>query len=130
MSMQALHLLRALGSGVLPQGVPARKPAAGTPEFEQLLEQARKGHGRTGAGVDIDPGLGLSLDEAQMQRLAEAADRATAAGAKTAVVHLDGMLLTLDVASRRVVGQVRPHLGDVLTGVDAFVEAGKADQAA
>ncbi len=123
--MRVDPLLRSLGSGVLPAGVPGSAPVAGA-QFEQLLARAQRGELRTGEGVQVEPGLGISLSDEQSARLAEAADRAAAAGARTAIVQLDGMLLKLDVASRRVTGEFRPQSGEVLTGVDAFVDASAA----
>lgn len=98
-------------------------------EFQTLLLEANQlGAGRLGAmpslgGVSIDAGLDLDLSDEQMQRLAEAADRALAAGASSALVLIDGKALRLDVQARRITGEVSLMHGDVLTGIDAVVQA-------
>ncbi len=104
-------------------------------EFQaRLLEANQLGAGRLGAmpspgampslgGVLIEAGLDLDLSDEQMQRLAEAADRAMAAGASSALVMIDGKALRLDVQSRRITGEVSLMHGDVLTGIDAVVQA-------
>lgn len=76
-----------------------------------------------GQGVSIDAGLDLGLSDAQMRRVSEAADRAASAGAKNALVMIDGRALRLDVESRRITAEVSLRHGDVLTGVDAVVQA-------
>ena len=98
-------------------------------EFQTLLLEANQlGAGRLGAmpslgGVSIEAGLDLDLSDEQMQRLAEAADRALAAGASSALVLIDGKALRLDVHARRITGEVSLMHGDVLTGIDAVVQA-------
>lgn len=123
MTSSPIDLLRALGSGVLPSGVPAPARSIGGSAFQDLLAKAQAGAVHSGLGVTVDPDLPVSLTPEQQQRLAEAADRAQASGAKVALVRLDGQLLRLDVAERRITQVVDLKHGDVLTGIDAMVEA-------
>ncbi len=89
---------------------------AGGVSFGDLLERER-------SAVRIAPGLDLELSEDQMRRLAEAADRAQRAGARSALVMIDGMALRLDVQNRTVTARESVAAGDVLTGIDALVDA-------
>ncbi len=84
--------------------------------FGDLLERER-------SAVRIAPGLDLELSDDQMRRLAEAADRAQRAGARSALVMIDGLALRLDVQSRTVTARESVAAGDVLTGIDALVDA-------
>lgn len=125
MSVDPLSLLRQLGGvrGVEPAAPVDGARAAPDGVFEGLLARARGGQLSSGRGVSIDPGVALEFTSEQMQRLADAADRAEAAGASNAIVRIDGALVQLDVAGRRVTAEIDPRHGDVLTGIDAFVEA-------
>lgn len=117
-----LNLLQQLSSGVRGvDGAAASTGPAGV--FEGLLSKARGGQLSSGRGVSIEPGVGVEFSAGQMQRLAEAADRAEAAGAQQAIVRIDGTLVRMDVAERRVTAEIDARHGDVLTGIDAFVEA-------
>lgn len=117
-------LLARLTSGVTsPEraGVEPVRPSDGV--FSGLLERARGGQLSSGRGVEIAPDVLAEFSPDQMQRLADAADRAQAAGAEQALVQIDGVLVRMDVASRTITAEVDPQHGDVLTGFDAFVEA-------
>ncbi len=100
-------------------------------EFQAMLRANELGGGRLGAmpslgsglGVSLDAGLDLDLTDEQMRRIAEAADRAQAAGAASALVMIDGKALRLDVQARRITGEASLLHGDVLTGIDAVVQA-------
>lgn len=99
----------------------ARGSALGAPTFASLL------NGLTGLGgggaVTFGEGVGVSISDAQAARLAEATDRAARAGARDALVVLDGLMLRVDVSKREVTQSVSLAHGDVLTGIDAIVEA-------
>lgn len=119
MSTGPVDLLRLLASGT--QG-PDRAPRqAGELTFERLLEMARSAGPAGGAPVRISPAAGVELSEAQMARLARAADRLEEAGATRALVILDGRALSLDVATRTVTGSVALEAGRPLVGFDAIL---------
>lgn len=126
MSVDPVELLRALG-GAAPSGAttPTRVADRTQGAFDRLLGLAAGGGIGSGVSqpVTVAPDLGLELSAEQMQRLGEAADRAEASGAKTALVALDGVLVKLDVAERSVTQRVETMSGDVIAGIDAFVDA-------
>ncbi|MCB9846178.1 MAG: hypothetical protein H6811_09360 [Phycisphaeraceae bacterium] len=101
------------------RGLPALQPGG----FSHVLELARSGGASTGRAVRAAPGLVVDLTDEQWGRLAEAADRAEAAGARRALVSIDGQLLRLDVAKREVTERVEALHADVVAGIDAFVTA-------
>ena len=78
---------------------------------------------RLGAGVRVD------LNAGQLERLSIAGDQAEAQGAGRAVVLIDGLVLSMDVATRTITGQIDLDQGGTLTGVDAVVVAPGAGQA-
>lgn len=115
-------------AGIAKDGVGRGLSSIGGEFQARLLEANQLGMGRLGAmpslgGVSIEAGLDLDLSDEQMQRLAEAADRALAAGASNALVMIDGKALRLDVQARRITGEVSLMHGDVLMGIDAVVQA-------
>ncbi|MCC6283951.1 MAG: hypothetical protein IT439_01425 [Phycisphaerales bacterium] len=132
--MDPFSALKLIGAGARlierVTGTPAAPAAGAAPSFESLLRQAQEGELTTGDPVEIDPALPLALTAEQMSRLQDAADRAAGAGASQALVRLDGLLLRLDVAARRITGVVDSRLGDVTTGIDALVDAGAQSAAA
>jgi len=93
--------------------------------FGRLLSLARSARGGSTQPVSVAPDLALDLRPEQMTRLSDAADRAEDAGAETALVALDGMLLKLDVPGRSVEQRIRTMSGDVIDGIDAFVDASR-----
>ncbi len=127
MNSSAASLLKLLGSGVRPDGATPIQLRGGVDpgiDFAELLRKAESGEIGSGRPVRIAPGVDLSLSEAQLDRLAKAADAAEAAGASRALTMLDGQALVLDIDSRTVQGAIdslAEKVGDheVLTGVDA-----------
>jgi|GEM_PF-2072294 len=132
--MEQLHsaelLLRRLGSGVRPDG--ATKIAARAPvdaaAFRALLGRARSGALESGRAVVSAPDAQLStpLTNVELERIAGAADAAEAAGARRFVALLGDRPLVVDVATRRMVRELRSESeriapSDVFTGVDAAV---------
>ncbi len=117
MSLSGVQMLESLAPSVrsvVRDGFRGEGPAWSS--FGDLL-------GRERARVRLAPGLDLELSDDQMRRLSEAADRARQAGARTALVMMDGMALRLDVQSRTVTARESVSTGDVLTGIDAVVDA-------
>ncbi len=129
MSIDPAALLRALGSGVRPVGGDA--PAAGPrlvegPSFQGMLEQAQAGGLVSGIPMRVSRSAGVDLSPAQLTRLAEAADRAEAAGASRALAVIDGMVLQMDVGQRTITGKADLNATKVLNGVDAVVTVADA----
>ncbi len=121
-----VDMLKILGGGVRPAGVPGGAPisqAFSRVGFATMLEQARAGQVSSGVPVNVLPGAGVELTPSQLQRLALAADQAEAQGAARAVVAIDGMLLHLDVGVRSITGLIDAEKPGVLAGVDAVVVA-------
>lgn len=127
--MSALDLLRALGSGVHAGKVgsataaSAPKASATGVDFASLLDQARAGKIASNVPVRLGDGVRVDLNAEQLQRLSVAGDQAEAQGAGRAVVLIDGMALSMDVATRTITGQIDMARGGTLTGVDAVVVA-------
>jgi len=104
MAVNASQLLKLLEPTVRPMGIaaPARTPRLPIEgqSFDDLLAQASKGAMSSGrqveTGFDVEP----PLDGAQLERIASAADQAEAAGARKALVLIDGRAFALDVQSR------------------------------
>jgi hypothetical protein len=118
------QLLRNLGSGVLPPSLGGSQGAsrlAEGPGFDQLLQQAQTGQIQSGIPIRVARQAGLDLSPSQLTRLADAADRAEAAGASRALVMIDGMVLMMDVPQRTITGQADLSSTKVLNGVDAVV---------
>ena len=134
MNAQGPDLLGALGSTVRragDAGANALGSAGATIDsmgFGALLERARGGGLASGKPVAIDPSLGVELSREQLDRLAAAADRAQASGARRAAVVIEGRVYELDVASRKITGEIRPAAGEVMTGIDALVRIGGEDE--
>jgi hypothetical protein len=123
------QLLRQLGSGVRPtDAAPVGLRGPGAPgiegaSFGDLLKQAREGGLASKLPVEIAPGANVALSDEQLARLSLAADRAEAAGVKTALVNIDGQRLVLDVHARRVMGVAAPENG-VYLGIDGVMDLG------
>ncbi len=126
MSIPPSILLNLLSSGVRAvSGVaPSRAPSPGASDFSSMLGKARAGELSTGLPVTIARNAAIELSDDQLSRLAQAADRAESAGARRALVLMDGRAIEIDIATRQV---SREHpLGDspVITGIDAMIDLG------
>lgn len=130
MTSQGTDMLKMLGAGVRPVGpaAPAQPASPESADFAELLRQVREGEIASGRPVKVPGDLGIELTKDQMQRLAEAADRAEAAGAESVVVMIDGHLLHLDVQSRQVLRSVELRQGEVLSDIDAVVNASEPQE--
>jgi hypothetical protein len=114
MTTDGTQLLRSLGSGIR-HGVdsvsalgPTRSGLDPSESFASLMQSVQAGTFSSGAPVGVASNSGIELSSRQLQRLAEAADRATASGANRAVVLIDGMALKLDVNQRSSASRPRP----------------------
>jgi hypothetical protein len=128
-NIDSSQLLRALGAQIQPQGLglPASTSAADAsqltegPSFGQMLQQAQGGQVSSGIPIRVLRQAGVDLNSSQLTRLADAGDRAEAAGASRALVMIDGMVLTMDVPQRTITGKADTSSTKVLNGVDAVV---------
>lgn len=131
MTITSKDLLRTLGAGLSPVGT--EKAPAGGPRliegqtFDQLLSRARGGEIESGAPIRVESSSGLKFTPEQSVRLARAADHAEAQGAGRAVVLMDGMALTMDVATRTVTGRVDLTKDGALMGIDAVINVPAPD---
>ncbi|MBI2177633.1 MAG: hypothetical protein HYU38_04705 [Candidatus Tectomicrobia bacterium] len=100
--------------------------------FESLLRSELSARKEKNMPVQFSPGaaqkvaqMGARLDEAQLGRLARAADEAALQGGQRALVLMDGMAYVVDLRDRTVVNVENRNrlasLGDLR--VDAVVEA-------
>ncbi|MEL6497483.1 MAG: hypothetical protein AAF937_00240 [Planctomycetota bacterium] len=90
--------------------------------FADVLGQTRSANQSSGLPVNVAAGVDVELSADQMQRLAQAADRAGEQGAQSAVVMIDGRALELDVTLREITGEVNPDQG-LRPEVDTFLFA-------
>jgi len=127
MAIDPIQLLKKLEPAVRPASAPS---TAGGPEapleqrsFDDLLSLVSTGSLHSGRPVTVAGSAGLkeSLDGSQLDRLTAAADIAEAAGARQAVMLLDGRGLVLDVAARRLTAEVGPDPARPLMNIDAAV---------
>ena len=112
MTSDSLQLLKQLAPPVPPAyaGGPA---APGTPplehqQFDALLARAAQGLIESGRPVTTKLESSAPLDESQMRRLASAADRAEALGARRALMLIDGRGFVLDVSNRQLAAELSP----------------------
>lgn len=98
-------------------------PTQGGVPFADMLAQARRGEVSSGLAVSVAPASGVSLEPQQLDRIASAADMAQSAGADRVAVLLDDQTLELDVAARRVLGEVNLKPGTMLANIDAIIRA-------
>lgn len=112
-----------LSSGVraISGAAPAAQTATGASDFSSMLGKARAGELSTGLPVTIARGADIELSENQLSRLAQAADRAESAGARRALVLIDGRALEVDVTTRQVVREHPMADSRVITGIDAVI---------
>ena len=123
MVIDPIQLLRKLEPAVRPPGVPGAAGAGRAPfeaqSFDELLSIVSTGSLRSGRPVTVDPDAKIdTLDAAQLDRLANAADAAEASGSRRAVLLVDGRGLVLDVAARTLSAEVGP---EPIVGIDAAV---------
>lgn len=119
-----IGLLGGVGRAIAGRQTPQQ--SIGTSSFEELLAQARAGEFSSGLPVSIAPDASVKLNPDQLTRLVQAADQAEAEGANRAIVLMDGMALTLDVATRTVTGKADASATRVLAGYDAVVAVAAA----
>ncbi|MBX3403546.1 MAG: hypothetical protein KF699_09070 [Phycisphaeraceae bacterium] len=126
MTIDTAQMLRQLAAGGAPPGVQASSGAAAAHRtnegaFAELLKRARDGTLSSNRPVSVEKAAGLALSEEQLARLSLAADRAEAAGLRTALVLIDDQRLILDVHQRSIIGAATPEHG-VLDGIDGVID--------
>jgi hypothetical protein len=107
MNLDASQLLRLLGSGVRPvdTGAPQTQGASTSGlDFAELLGKARSGELSSHKMVEVDEHAGVSLSDEELTKLTLAADKAEAAGLRTALVVFDDQQVVLDIPTRTVTG--------------------------
>lgn len=132
MAADSLHLLRQLEPIVRPAYADAQ-PGKGTVPLEQqpfgeLLASASAGLIESGRPVTAHAQATGRLDPAQLSRLASAADRAEAAGARQALLLVDGRGFVLDVANRQITAELSADSPATMFHLDtAMYVAGDGD---
>lgn len=112
MNSDSVNLLHRLGSGPRSIGGTPAGSAAGAATalgFAGLLARANAGELESGRFVTVSQeaaAAGVRLSDEQVARLSVAADRAEAAGLRSALVLIDGQALRLDVGNRTITGTV------------------------
>lgn len=126
MTIDTAQMLRQLGlagashtrsTGAAPTAPPRTDEAA----FAELLNRARDGTLQSARPVEVDIDAGVKLSDEQLARLSLAADRAEAAGLRTALVLVDDQRLIMDVHQRTIIGAATPEQG-VLEGIDGVID--------
>lgn len=129
MDSTSLQLLKMLGSGVRPTELPGLSgkasgaSAPGGVSFADLLKQAQDGTLVSKLPVTISSDEAIALSDEQLARVSVAADKAEAAGIKTALLKIDGQSLVLDVHSRQITGTADGCSG-IVSGVDGVMDLG------
>ncbi len=134
MAADSAHLLRRLEPAVRPAFATPPPPQHPQPplegqSFNELLALAQQGSVRSGRAVHwggaVDPAR--PIDEQQLTRLSAAADVAEAAGARRALMLIDGRGVVLDVANRTLVAELADDGAARAVKVDAAVNVPDPD---
>ncbi|MHC4766074.1 MAG: hypothetical protein ACYTF2_13305 [Planctomycetota bacterium] len=115
-------LLRQLEPAVRPAYGGARHADPAAPlehrPFEALLAQASHGLVESGRSVSVEYAAAEPLTGEELSRLSTAADRAEAAGARKALLLMDGRGFVLDVAARTLSAELSAGASSPVTGLD------------
>jgi hypothetical protein len=134
MAIDPIQLLKQLEPAVRPGAAlgSARPPQAPLEQrsFDELLSLVSTGSVHSGRPIAIADAAPLKdeLDDDQKARLASAADTAEAAGARRAVMLIDGRGLVIDVAGRMIETELGAKQNRALTNVDAAVYVAARDE--
>jgi hypothetical protein len=134
MVIDPIQLLRQLEPAVRPASAPSSGRVGQAPleqrSFDDLLSLVSRGAVRSGRPITIAASALLrgELDDDQRARLASAADTAQAAGARRAVMLIDGRGLVLDVAGRVIESELGANERRALSGIDAAVYVAARDE--
>lgn len=125
MTIDSNILLRQLEPAVRPAYMSASPARAAAPieqqSFDDLLAKASSGRLASERPVTAAFEAGEPLSPQQMARLGPAADLAEAAGARTALMLVDGRGLVLDVAARTLAEELAAPGASRVVKVDAAV---------
>lgn len=121
MTTDPIQLLRSLTLAAPSLAKAAPKNCEGGVDFAELLRQAQSGELSTKTPVTIDPDVNVELSDNDLAKLSFAADKAEAAGLRTALVLAGGKRLVLDVQQRRITGEA-PSDNGVVSGVDGVID--------
>ncbi len=129
----SIQLLRQLEPAVRPgqARTPTNRGSAAIEHqsFDQLMAQAARGEMESGRTTRLAFEPGEELDEQQIQRLSAAADRAEAAGARRALMMMDGRGFIMDVDQRTLTAELSFDSA-INVGVDAAVFVPTGDERA
>ena len=92
--------------------------------FAQLLDAASDGKIHSGRQIELSCELNPPLSASQMERLANAADMAEAAGARTAMMMIDGRGFVMDVKNRAITTEMNGS-NTPMTPVDLAMNVSK-----
>lgn len=106
---------------------PGDESAPADDAFAQALDKARAGQLASDRPIRVLNSAGGSLTDAQLNRLAAAADRAEASGAHRAMFLLDGQAVTMDLATRTVTSIAPLKPGTPTVGIDAVMQVPSGD---
>jgi len=124
MSASGHEMLRALGGGLRPQGLPGgatARPASESLDFQAMLESARAGDLSSGRRVAPGSGVEADISGEVATALSAAADEAEAAGAARLFALVDERGYEIDVPTRTIKRTVNaPDLDRVQVGIDAL----------
>jgi len=133
MSLNSAQLLKQLEPAVRPALAPAssarQNAALETQSFERLLSLASQGAIHSGRQIDVQCEAVPPLAASQLERLAAAADQAQAAGAKHALMLIDGRGFVLDVQNRALTAELSNDPASRLANIDAAMFVPGDDQA-
>lgn len=132
MNTDSTRLLRKLEPAVRPaagERAHAPRPPIDAQQFDSLLQLVAHGELSSGRSVECDCELSDPLDDDQLARLADAADRAEAAGAQRAVMVIDGRAVIMNVPDRVIDTEISaPGSAKVFGDIDAAVNVPRADE--
>jgi hypothetical protein len=134
MAIDPAQLLRQLEPAVRPGSAPAAPartvPSVERADFGELLSLVSKGTIHSGRPAAVAPGAAIAppLQPAQLDRIAAAADLLEAAGAKRALLLVDGRGLVLDVESRHITSELSASSPPEVVAIDAAVSVAGEDE--
>lgn len=132
MVVSSVQLLKNLEPAVRPgalvaAGIKPSAPLEGQ-SFDQLLALASKGKIASDRPVEVTFDAQPPLSPAQFERLSKAADQAEAAGAKQALMMIDGRNFVLDVESRTLTAELSAATPMQVVNIDTAISVTDDDQ--
>jgi hypothetical protein len=121
MNTESARLLKQLGVGTAAPVVRPSGQGVDASAFADLLSRARSGELASNRAVSVAPDAGVALGPDELAKISLAADRAEAAGIRTALVMVGDQRVLLDVGTRTITGAARGE-GGVYAGVDGVID--------